>query len=69
MAGIAARKIIVAFDCTDALELAEFYALMLGWRVRTHDGHPQWVEVLPPEGEPAGFALACQTVPDFRAPT
>ncbi|MDV6298587.1 VOC family protein [Dietzia maris] len=24
---------------------------------------------MPPEGEPSTIALACQTVPDFRAPT
>ena len=31
--------------------------------------YPDWVDVLPPEGKPGAVALACQTVPDFRAPT
>ncbi|WP_317815119.1 hypothetical protein [Rhodococcus sp. IEGM 1408] len=33
------------------------------------DDYSDRVDVLPPEGEPGEFALACQTVPDFRAPT
>ena len=68
MAGISARHVVVALDCPNARELAEFYASMLGWRL--HDGgNPDWVDVLPPEGESGALALACQTVPDFRAPT
>ena len=69
MAGITARRVVVALDCPDARELAEFYAAMLGWRIRDDVEYPDWVDVLPPEGEPGTIALACQTVPDFRAPT
>ncbi|MEW1938018.1 VOC family protein [Dietzia maris] len=42
---------------------------MLGWRVRDDSQYPDWVDVLPPESEPGAVALACQTVPNFRAPT
>ena len=42
---------------------------MLGWQIRDDAGYMDLVDVLPPEGEPATIALACQTVPDFRAPT
>ena len=68
MAGISARRVVVAPDCPNARELAEFYASMLGWRIHD-DGNPDWVDVLPPEGESGALALACQTVPDCRAPT
>ena len=57
MAGISARRVVVALDCPDARELAEFYASMLGWRI--HDGgNPDWLDVLPPEGESGALALA-----------
>ncbi|MFS4488181.1 VOC family protein [Dietzia kunjamensis] len=73
MAGITARRVVVALDCPDARELAEFYAAMLGWRIRDDAEYSAWVDVLPPEDEPGAvalaLALACQTVPDFRAPT
>ncbi|MEW1938023.1 VOC family protein [Dietzia maris] len=69
MAGIIARRVVVALDCPDARELAEFYAAMLGWRIRDDADYPDWVDVLPPEGAPDAIALACQSVPDYRAPT
>ena len=31
--------------------------------------HPDWVGVLPSDDEPRTVAIACQTVPDFHAPT
>lgn len=34
MAGISARRVVVALDCPDARELSEFYAAMLGWQIR-----------------------------------
>ena len=69
MAGISARRLVVALDCPDARELAEFYAAMLGWRVVADEEDPRWVDVVPPEGDRGPMALACQSVPDFRAPT
>ncbi|WP_314035686.1 VOC family protein [Dietzia sp. CH92] len=69
MAGITTRRVVVALDCPDARQLAEFYASMLGWRIRDEAEYLVWVDVLPPDGEPGAFALACQSVPDFRAPT
>ena len=69
MAGISARRVVVALDCPNAREAAEFYASMLGWRIHGGAENPDLVDVLPPEGESGALALACQTVPDFRAPT
>ena len=69
MAGISTRRVVVALDCPNARLLAEFYAAMLGWRIRDDAEYSDWVDVLPPEGEPDAVTLACQTVPDFRAPT
>ncbi|MFN7243571.1 MAG: VOC family protein [Dietzia cercidiphylli] len=69
MPGITTRRVVVALDCPDARELADFYASMLGWRVNSDPEYPGWVDVLPPEGESNAVALGFQTVPDFRAPT
>ncbi|MDO8393456.1 MAG: VOC family protein [Dietzia sp.] len=69
MAGITARRVVVALDCPGARELAEFYASMLGWRIRDNVEYSDWVDVLPPEGELGTVALECQTVSVWRAPT
>lgn len=69
MTGIAPRRVTVALDCPDAAALAGFYAALLGWRVSTEEPDPDWVDVLPPEGESGAVTLGFQTVPDFRAPT
>jgi predicted enzyme related to lactoylglutathione lyase len=61
--------VVVALDCPGARELAEFYASMLGWRIRDNVEYSDWVDVLPPEGELGTVALACQTVSVWRAPT
>jgi len=65
MAGITARRVVVALDCSNARVLAEFYASMLGWRISDGGENPDWVDILPPEGESGALALACQTVLDF----
>lgn len=54
-------------DCPDAAGLARFYAELLGWR-READEDGVWVDVLPPE-EGAGYAIACQQIENYRAPT
>lgn len=69
MTHISARRVVVALDCSDARELAEFYATMLGWRIHDDPAYDGWVDVLPPEGEDRALALGFQTVPDFRPPT
>lgn len=69
MPRISTRRVVVALDCPDARELADFYAAMLGWRVSADPAYPDWVDVLPPEGESEAVALGFQTVPDFRSPS
>ncbi|MDX2358546.1 VOC family protein [Dietzia sp. PP-33] len=69
MAHITTRRVVAALDCPDARELADFYATMLGWRVHSDEQYPDWVDVLPPQGETDAITLGFQTVPDFRAPT
>lgn len=54
----------VALDCADPVQLAEFYAELLGGRVVTDPEDPDWVEV-------AGFestTLAFQRVEGYRPP-
>ncbi|MFV0433422.1 MAG: VOC family protein [Leucobacter sp.] len=65
---IRAKHLVFALDCTNARELAEFYARLLGWQVRTYDS-PEWVSVIPPEGEHAAFEIACQQIEQYRRPT
>lgn len=59
---------VFALDCPDAHMLAEFYAGLLGWRVRVVPELDDWVEVLPLVGVPSGFKLACQQIEGYRAP-
>jgi predicted enzyme related to lactoylglutathione lyase len=59
---------VYALDCPDAAALAQFYARLLGWRTSSSEDDPGWVDVIPREGESTGFAIACQRVPDHRAP-
>lgn len=65
---IRATKHVFALDCPDPAALADFYARLLGWRVHSSDEHPDWVDVVPPEGESPGLALGFQRVPHYRAP-
>lgn len=65
---IRARKYVFCLDCPDAAELAEFYAQLLGWRTHSSEEYPDWVDVLPPEGEHTGLALGCQQIEGYRAP-
>ena len=69
MPRISPRRVVVALDCPDARGLADFYAGVLGWRVRVDPEYPDWVDVVPPEGDGHAVALGFQAVPDFRAPT
>lgn len=69
MAHITTRRVVVALDCPDARQLAEFYATMLEWRIHDDPAYTDWVDVVPPEGTPGGLALGFQTIPDFRPPT
>lgn len=73
MTHITARRVVVALDCPDARQLADFYATMLGWTVHSDAEYPDWVDVLPPTGSAGGptggLALGFQTVPDFLSPT
>lgn len=67
-ASIRARRQVFALDCPDSLALAKFYARLLGWRAEPSEDS-DWVKVLPPEGEPGAFEIACQQVEGYRAPT
>lgn len=68
------RLDLIIIDCSDALELAGFYATILGWEMED-DGDPDWVNLIPPGGgvspdNPDGRAtLAFQRIDDFIAPT
>jgi len=54
----------VALDCPDPVQLAEFYAGLLGGRVVRDPDDPDWIEVHGFEGTP----LACQRVDGYRPP-
>ncbi len=62
------KRVVFTLDCPDARALAEFYAQLLGWRVDFSGDEPEWVDVLPPENEDRGFAIAFQEVERYRAP-
>lgn len=65
---------LTVLDCPDALQLATFYAKLLGWRVE-EGSDADWAELLPPGGrvsadEPGGQpSLAFQRIDDFQRPT
>ena len=65
---------VTVLDCPDALQLATFYAKLLGWRVQ-EGSDSDWAELLPPRGrvsadDPEGQAsLAFQGIADHRRPT
>lgn len=65
MTGIA-RLELTALDCPDARSLAEFYAALTGWPIEEDvtDGDDHWVQL----GSDGGPTIACQRVPDYRAP-
>ena len=50
-------------DAPDAVELARFYARLLGWRVAKEE--PRWAAVAPPEGV---AYLGFQTSPEYVRP-
>ncbi|MGW2340911.1 VOC family protein [Streptomyces sp. NPDC001661] len=54
----------VALDCADPVQLAEFYAELLGGRVVTDPEDPDWVDVVGFEGT----RLAFQRVEGYRPP-
>ena len=60
-----ARWTRVTLDCSDADELAAFWAAVLGWEVTASDG-AGWVQVTDPRG---GVGLNCQADPQYEAPT
>ena len=60
------KRVVFALDCPDARALGDFYARLLGWQAKPYND--EWVEVVPPEGESAGFHIACQRIDDYRAP-
>ena len=55
----------VALDCADPVQLAEFYADLLGGRMVVEPEDPDWVEVVGFEGTP----LAFQRVDGYRPPS
>ena len=65
---------LVVLDCPDALELAAFYAAVLGWEVEG-GADRDWVNLVPPSGgvtpdNPDGRAtLAFQRVDGYVRPT
>lgn len=65
---IGAYKQVFALDCPDAEALGDFYARLLGWRKRSDDEYPDWVDVLPPEGEHGNVAIGCQQIDNYQPP-
>lgn len=69
------NRFVYAIDCPDAVQLAEFYAGLLGWTMKLPEpgdpdaNLPEWVSVVPPDGAPVGFSLGLQRIEDYRAPT
>jgi hypothetical protein len=65
---------LVILDCPDALELAGFYAELLGWGIE-EGGSREWATLEPPGGglstdNPDGrTTLAFQGIDDFQTPT
>ncbi|WP_299304243.1 VOC family protein [uncultured Brachybacterium sp.] len=65
---------LTVLDCPDALQLATFYAKLLGWRVE-EGSDADWAELTPPQGrishdEPGGQAsLGFQRIDDFQRPS
>ncbi|MFF9864995.1 MULTISPECIES: VOC family protein [unclassified Streptomyces] len=56
---------VTAIDCPEPLELAEFYAAVLGGEVRSDpDDDGEWVDLYLPGGQ----RLAFQRAPGLRAP-
>ncbi|HIY65131.1 MAG TPA: VOC family protein [Candidatus Agrococcus pullicola] len=69
MGSIRPKKYVFALDCADASALAQFYAELLGWQVDDRPEYPDWVDVLPPEGNAAPVKLGCQQIENYRPPT
>lgn len=71
---ISPNRIVTALDCPDPVELAEFYAALLGWEVLRPGPEepdfevPEWVSVRPPDFEARGISFGFQRVDDYRAP-
>lgn len=62
MSGIA-RFSLVALDCPDPQELAQFYMAITGWNLDFDNG--RWVQLR----SDGGATLAFQRAPDHRPPT
>src|SRR5690242_19284924 len=56
----------VVLDAPDVRALADFYQLLLGWRVSTKDDDPTWRRLEP---EPGRTDLSVQLEPNFVRPT
>lgn len=63
MPAVPSRLAATVLGTTRPRQLAEFYALLLGWEIRHID--PDWVTVRPIEG---GAGLSFQLEPHFSAP-
>lgn len=62
-------RTMIVLDCPDADALADFYARILGWEKDLTELANGWVTVTSPGGARAAFELACQEIPDYKAPT
>lgn len=60
------RLVAFAIDSRDPRALAEFYGVLLGWRIDESESDEEWVELADPSG---GAALAFQRDPDYQPPT
>lgn len=74
MDNVTPNRIVIALDCPDAVDLAEFYGALLEWEVvlpgpdEPDALHPEWVSVRPPKVAEAGFSRGFQRVDNYRAP-
>lgn len=55
---------LVALDCPDPLELAEFYRKIVGGSIKKNDNDPEWVRLEIEDSGDIGF----QQVPDYQPP-
>jgi hypothetical protein len=58
------RASLVAFDCPNPRELAEFYAALTGWSVELDEHADLWVQLR----SDGGMTLAFQRADDWRPP-
>lgn len=71
---ITPTRFVYALDCPDAVELATFYANLLGWQMKLPAPDdpdadlPEWVAVVPSDPAQGGFSLGFQRVENYRGP-